>query len=174
MKLHSYFVLLILIANPAAAEPCFPGKEFLDSPTGEYSIDWQEPTDGETHHLFFRTRSDLKSRKPLLDFGRSVCIYWAPTEQHFALTWHAGSNVSETYIYSSVDITQRILVNDVLPETILDEMKGYFHIYVVATGWSERGLNISIKGYGRDDGIDKVLSTTVVCRFAKAEWQCDA
>ncbi len=174
MTPRSQFALLIFVVTPVVAEPCFPGNDFLNSPTGQYSIDWQEPTDGETHHLFFKTRSDPQSRKPLLDFGRSVCIYWDPTEQHFALTWHVGSNVSETYIYSTQDITQRIIVNDVLPPSVLGQIGGYFHIYVVATGWSNDGLNISVKGYGRDDGIDKVLDTNVVCKLVKTEWQCDA
>ena len=165
--------LLILVSTQVSGDSCFPGNSSLDSPTDRYSIDWKEPSDGETHHLFFRTNAVPPTRQPLLDFGRSACIYWEPGETHFALTWNMGSNVSETYIYPTNDISKRIEIWDLIPTYISDQMRGYFHVYVRAKEWSKAGLAISITGHGREEHNEQILDVTIMCIKNNTGWRCD-
>ncbi len=165
IRIIVYIALIVMMAQtPLLAADCLPDKSVSHSPNKRYSIIRQEPTDGETHHLLF---DNDKEKKVFFEFERSVCICWEPSSEYFALTYHAGSNVSEVYVYSSVGPKKLFDVLDILPPSIRKLYADNFHSYIEVLSWSKSGLLVHAWGYGSRSFDEKL-----VCMKKDAEWRC--
>jgi hypothetical protein len=153
------------------SDTCFPGKAHdLSSPSGTQRFVWKEPKDqNDEHHLLYSTK-DTEPRE-LLTFGRQVCIGWSPDERYFSITDYAGSNVAETYIYKTDDLSRPINVTDLLPEKVLNYLrKGVWHGYVEAVSWGKTGLLVRV--FGDRDEEPQGFDVTLKCSTDKGKWAC--
>ncbi len=160
-------IALLLLQSIASAKDCFPGKDVSYSPSKKYSIIWQEPTNGETHHLFFKTGSKQTN---LIDFGRQMCVHWEPKEKYFALTYDVGSNVSEVYIYSPDGPKKLFDLLDVFPERIKKFYAANFHHYIEVISWTKKDLLAKVWGYGDSD--PKGVEFRIKCSTRKTNFNC--
>jgi len=165
IRIIVYVALIVIMAQTTLlAADCLPDKPVSHSPNKRYSIIRQKPTDGETHHLLF---DNGKEKKALFEFERSACICWEPTSEHFALTYHAGSNVSEAYVYSSVGPKKLFDVLDIVPPSTKKLYADNFHSYIEVLSWSKSGMLVHVWGYG-----SRTFDEKLVCMKKGAKWRC--
>jgi hypothetical protein len=168
MRIIAYIALIAMITqtNLFAAD-CFPEQSVSYSPNKRYSIIWKEPTDGEKHHLLINNGTE---KKVFFEFIRSACICWEPTSEHFALTYHAGSNVSEAYIYSSTGPRKQFDVLDIIPRSTKKLYVDNFHSYIEVISWTKSGLFVHVWEHG--DSSPEGFDENLACMKKGAEWQC--
>jgi len=159
---------LLLSQSISLAKDCFPGQAVSYSPAKHYSIIWQEPSNGETHHLIF---SNGTERKLFFDFGREVCIHWESQEKYFALTYYAGSNVSEVYIYSPDEPRKLFDLVDFIPTQVKKLYAENYHSYIEVLDWTDTGLLARVWGYGdrSPKGFEVRLRCTTKDKFSCTE-----
>jgi hypothetical protein len=151
--------VLILAALSLAASggqadgDCFPGARESVSPAGGHRIHyrWQ----GDHHLLYFELKRGHAPVR-LTAFEREACIHWSPAGDRFALTLHAGSNLSIVEVVRSDDVSRRVAVMEGLPDAVRALLSGSLRGYVEAVSWDPRGLIVRVHGEraGQPGGFD--------------------
>jgi hypothetical protein len=138
------FGLLALMALSHGIQ--FPGSVPSVSPNGRFVLTWKEPSKGiPDHQLFLRDRK-FNWDKSVYQFGRHIEVVWAPDSKHFALTDHAGSNLSEVLLVDPLNSGQKLSVP--IPEEIEKKIADHHHVYIQFVRWlSGRKVRLSIEAY---------------------------
>jgi len=176
MKIYILKLLLFLalIIPAQARENCFPEKkQSLLSPIHNYAVIWKTQKNfNEPHRLLYQKHRGSKPTE-ILQFYRYACVYWSPQEDYFALTDYIGSNITETYIYKTADVSHLFNVQDILPKDVLAYFEGVLHGYVEARDWKQSGLWIKFWG----DAESKTqafhhFEVMVKCASKQGKWIC--
>jgi len=113
MTLAGLIVLFTLTA-PAQISRNFPGlKSEIGSPDGRFVIQNVDHNDDRQHFLLLKDETTGKSRE-VYEYGRNATVAWSPDSRYFAINDYAGSNFTETYIFSIDETTPKINVQDEL------------------------------------------------------------
>lgn len=116
------------------------------SPNGRYELFWKKVAGAKLskggaalYELFLR---DLQTHvdRSVGQFEGTVNVIWAPDDNHFALTYHWGSNVAFIKIYPSRDIRNPIDPYDNIKSALrrLPEVEYDNHIYFHALRWRDK------------------------------------
>jgi hypothetical protein len=168
-------LLFVALLAPvlALAQTCFPGADKASSPDGTYSVEWQAPTDGQTHHLVVKRNKHSTRAEPLLDFIRSACIVWEPNGSRFALVLNSDSTTASTRIYAITDLSRTTEVFGLFPSATQTRLRNYGHFYIRALDWTAAGLQIQITGH-EDDENGRPLNESILCKPKQIGFACDA
>lgn len=131
----------------------FPSSRIAVSPNGRFAVIDPDSDEQRYHSLFLEDRRTHERRK-LLEYQRWVEVLWNPNSTSFAVNDHMGSNISESYVYSTDPDKQRIDVEG----KILAQMKTpgekasvtqNLHVYWEAVRWVDsKTLRVKVWGYG--------------------------
>lgn len=157
-------LLLLITALPAQArDNCFPGKEHtIVSPLQKPAVIWLESKNTEESHRLLYRIGEASQPKELFQFDREVCVYWSPEEEYVAITDYTASNIAETFIYKTQDVSHPVNVIDILPKKIQNYFgKGILHGYVETLSWTERGL--FIRAFGDRESTPRTFDATLKC-----------
>jgi hypothetical protein len=92
----------------------FPGsKSHLVSPDGHYVIHNVDREQEPQHAIFLKDKTTGSSRK-VYEYGRGASVVWSPDSRHFAINDHAGSDYTETSIFSVNELDQKIDAQDAI------------------------------------------------------------
>jgi hypothetical protein len=95
-------ISVLFISQPVSAQVSarFPSsKSELASLDGRYVLQNVDQSQEPYHSIFLKDTRTGNSRK-VYEYGRSVGVVWAPDSLHFAVNDYAGSNITETTIFS--------------------------------------------------------------------------
>ena len=168
-------LLLIATLSPAlaSAATCFPQSDHSKSPTGNSEIEWNAPTDGQTHHLSLRKDGSASESKPFIQFSRSACVVWAPDGNRFALVLNSESTDATTLVYRTSDLAHPIQIAQQFSQTTQEHLRTFGHLYVRPVEWTPSGILIEITGH---DDLENGMSIQkhVLCKPQDEGYACDA
>jgi hypothetical protein len=116
-------------------------------PNGRYELFWKEVGEAELqkrggtppYKLIFR---DLQTgiTRSVEKFEASVSVLWAPDSNHFATTYHWGSNIAFVRVYPSQGALNGIDPYDNIKSALgkLPEVENDNHIYFHALQWQDK------------------------------------
>ena len=148
----------------------FPGREAeCAGPGDQYvvvNVDPEAERDPEApHQLWLQDRLHAQKFK-LLEYGRSVEVLWSPHGKALAVTDHAGSDRSNTYIFllgteiRRIDVGAEFQHNAGATAAVLDN----HHAYLEATQWvDDMRILVHLHGYGDEspEGFEFTLEYAV-------------
>jgi hypothetical protein len=136
----------------AQSRDSFPGKKSVSkSPNGELRIrnlDGDKPD--SPHHLELED-ARTAVRVKLLDYDHNVDVLWSSKGDKFVVIDHAGTNLTETYLFIVDKTVHRINMTDELQQK-MPETRHFFqndHVFVEALAWKKNDTIIKIKLFGQ-------------------------
>ena len=148
----------------------FPGREAeCAGPGGHYVVVNVDPDVGRDpeapHQLFLHDR--LRNQKfKLLDYRRSVGVLWSPNGKSLAITDHAGSNLSNAYVFLLESGIRRIDIGEEFRRNAgsAAAVPRNHHAYLEATKWlDDTKLLVRLHGYEDEnpDGFELIFEYTI-------------
>jgi len=144
--------LLLLLAAAAALDPvAFPGAAEAKDPTGRYTV--IGATSAGAHALSLK---DLKTgaAQPLLSYGRSAMVLWAPDGNAVAVTDRVSRESSSAKVFFPARPGAPVDVGAELDRSFpsMPERIGNRHVYLEAVRWLDaKTLLFLLRGYGDRD-----------------------
>jgi hypothetical protein len=138
--------------GPSPKPVSFPQSSRAISPDGHYEIVGVD-SDTKPQHTVFLEDRQLKTRRKLFNYDRSISLLWNPDSKSFAVTDYAGSDFSRCGL---VSVDEKVPYDDIWEKLVkavdIAEQKSLLHnhhVYITATEWidSEK-LRIKVWGYG--------------------------
>jgi hypothetical protein len=162
----------LALAN-AQSRTTFPGKKSISkSPNGRYVIHNVDDDKLNPPHRLELEDSLTSSKVKLLDYDKSVEVLWSPAGSKFIVVDHAGSNLTESYVFVVDKSLRRINITDELQQKYPDS-KHLFqndHVFVEAVSWlKEDRIKIKVSGQGVADpnGFTEFFEYTLGGDFKK-------
>lgn len=149
------FVVLVVVTSKGAMTELvsFPSKQTQAvSPDGRFAI-VNVDSDTEPHHMLFLENRQHKTRRKLMEYGRSIEVLWNPSGTSFAVTDYAGSNLAECLVFSVNDSEAPRNVADALQTSITNlkeqvSLRESSHVYWTAVRWkSSDSLLVRVWGH---------------------------
>jgi len=151
-------VVLTVIPRATQTQPLpaklisFPEHSRAVSPDGRYSITGVY-SESEPYHTVFLDDRQLKTRRELFSYSRSIELLWNPDGKSFVLNDYAGSDYSECKIIfvdekaESIDVWDKI-VKGIAPREQRSLLENH-HVYIAAREWVSRdAVKVKVWGYG--------------------------
>jgi hypothetical protein len=133
----------------------FPGvPRSCSDPQGRWEVEWQEPAGGTGHLLWLKSVA-RGTKNRLLEFDRSVELFWSPGGRALAITERAGSNESVLRVFAGPGLRQSVNVEARLRKSLgrLPEIFDNGHRYFEALGWlSADVLRFRVRAYDSEPG----------------------
>jgi hypothetical protein len=113
--------------------------------------------DMEPYHTLSLENRKTKSRRKILEYGRSVEVLWNPESTSFAVNDYAGSNLAECKVFSllpdraPLDVGNKIRSDITNPKELASLQKND-HVYYAAVRWvSPEVLRVKVWGHGDEN-----------------------
>jgi len=157
-------LLALALAAAAAVDPvAFPGSTEAKDPTGRYAVIGSAP--GGTHALSLK---DLKTgiAQPLLSYGRSAMVLWAPDGNAIAVTDRVNRESSSVKVFVPARPGAPVEIGAELDRSFpsMPERTGNRHVHLEAVRWLDaKTLRFRLRGYGDRDpgGFDLLFDYTL-------------
>jgi len=113
--------------------------------------------DTEPYHALSLEDRKTKSRRKILEYGRSVEVLWNPESTSFAVNDYAGSNLAECKVFSILPDRPPLDVSDQIRSGItnpkeLASLRKNDHVYYAAVRWlSPEVLRVKVWGHGDEN-----------------------
>ena len=146
-------------AVPPRGKTSFPSRVTrAESPDHRYAIINVENQEEPRHTLFLEDERE-KTRRKLMDYGRSVEVLWNPNSRYFIVNDYAGSNVAECWLFNAEAEGTPVRLSDAVIAKIknpreLASVQNNFHLYFAASEWRDRNTAL-IEVWGQGDADPK-------------------
>jgi hypothetical protein len=148
------------------AQARFPSTiHTLRAPVGGLSVRWVEASSSSPHRLILQGRAG----KPptLLQFERSVRVYWSPNGEALAVTNYEGSDQASTWIFRVAQAPDSVHLDLAsAPDSVRHApciARG--HTYLEAVRWVDgRTLTVRLRSRDQAEHVCPVHSWTYVLR----------
>ena len=143
------FVLISCLGYAQTISTRFPGKQSeLISPNRQYILRDVDNSPEARHSILLVDRTTGSIRK-VYEYTRHVGLIWTPDSSRFALNDYAGSDLTNTYIVATNEITPRIDVQQEISNKARGLSVGH-HEYFGVARWLDNG-RVVVHHWGHGD-----------------------
>ena len=152
-----WLLLLILSVLPSLGQTyrSFHGRRSeLVSPNGRYVLQNAVRDEDPPYLILLKDKTAQTSRK-VYEYGRDASAVWSPDSRHFAINDYAGSDYTETNIFSVEDASSKIDVQDAIfhSDKLMRErvaLVGWGHDYFGVVRWLDE-QRVVVHHWGHND-----------------------
>ena len=155
-------IALAMCAAPAAPQDSSSRVSFPSTRNEAVSPDRRFAlvnTDSDTklYHTLSLEDQKTKSRRKILEYGRSVEVLWNPQSTSFAVNYNEGSNIAECMVFSTLPDRPPSDVGDHIRHSVtnpkeLASLEKNDHLYYAAVRWiSPEVLRVKVWGHGDEN-----------------------